>query len=198
MGDPYRQAQPGEPLRIPARVYNALLALLRERPASTDRDHGGASGAVLIRNDSGADQEQNAVLGIDGIVFSPTDNEGEFRQRPTLVGTAPAVDYRGSFVVLAEPIAAGAIGRAWVRGVCAVRIDVTDADHGCADVKDGDSSQLESAETGAAQILYRESGTGTKWAVVRLGNAPPRGDTPYTVYQVKSDGTSGFDWVRAH
>ncbi len=44
--------------------------------------------------------------------------------------------HRGRFVILAEPIPAGAIGSAWVAGACPVQVDVTDASHVWADVKD--------------------------------------------------------------
>ena len=83
MGDPYRQAQPGEPLRIPARVYNHLLALLRERPAHTDAGQAAAprAGTVLVKNTSGADREQFDILGIDAPVFTPGENEDGFRTR---------------------------------------------------------------------------------------------------------------------
>ena len=79
-----------------------------------------------------------------------------------------AADHIGNFVILLEP-AAGEIGRACISGVCPVRVDVNDEDDQFADVKDGEATMLESAPTGSARIIWKESGTGTKWAVVRLG-----------------------------
>ena len=66
-------------------------------------------------------------------------------------------------------------------GVVPTQIDVTDEDHDYAVAKASDSTQLSSATGGTAQILWKESGTGTKWAVVRLGGAGGRKDKPAVV-----------------
>ena len=50
-----------------------------------------------------------------------------------------------------------------------MQIDVTDEDHEYADVATADMAKLASATSGAAHILWKETGTGTKWATVRLG-----------------------------
>ncbi|MGB0890082.1 MAG: hypothetical protein ACPGWS_07350, partial [Solirubrobacterales bacterium] len=44
------------------------------------------------------------------------------------------------------------------------------------DIKSGETSHLESAVRGGARILWKESGIGVKWAVVRIGNCcePPQ------------------------
>ncbi len=78
------------------------------------------------------------------------------------------------------PIPAAAIGLAHLGGVCQVQVAVTDAGHGWAEVKDSDSTVLGSAASGSARILSRESGTGTKWAVVRLGDQPSGAATAAT------------------
>jgi hypothetical protein len=74
-------------------------------------------------------------------------------------------------VICAEPIANGSIGAAWAGGVCQVQIEVSDADHAYADVSDGQLTRLASAESGPCTILWKQSGTGTKWAVIRFGGA---------------------------
>ena len=38
-----------------------------------------------------------------------------------------------------------------------------------ADIDDGDPSHLVSADSGAAKVLWKESGTGERWAVVQCG-----------------------------
>jgi hypothetical protein len=48
-------------------------------------------------------------------------------------------------------------------------MDVQNEDHRFADVGDEVAGHLVSAVSGAAEILWKESGTGVKWAVVRLG-----------------------------
>jgi hypothetical protein len=111
-------------------------------------------------------------------LISPTDNEPEFLSRVALEVTLPSwPDDAGRFVILAEPLAAGEIGRAWASGVCQAWIDVTDEGHRFADIDDG-SSVLVSRGTGAASILWKESGTGTKWAIVRLGTCAGTASNP--------------------
>jgi len=174
MGDPFRKAISGEPLRIPAQTWNAMLEVAqahRDRQEHLGREARprGTGGIVLVKNATGADVGRFSVLGVEGVVITPTDNEAEFLGRTALTGVAPTTDHRGRFVVLLEPLRAARLGRAVVTGPTPVQIDVTDEDHGWADVKDGDATQLASAHTGSARILWKESGTGTKWAVVLLG-----------------------------
>jgi hypothetical protein len=51
---------------------------------------------------------------------------------------------------------------------------MTNASHEYAEMKDSDSTQLSSGVKGTASILWVESGTGTKWAVVNLDCMIPR------------------------
>jgi len=171
----FSKVLPGDALELPASTYNAMIDAARAnqssatvgpspRPRSTGQ-------TVLVKNSSGADVIQYGVLGIDSVVFTPTDDLQEFKNGWALDCSGPtAGTHEGVFVVCAEPIANGAIGRGWVNGTCVVQIDVLDAGHQFADITDGDDSQLTSATYGSARILYAEAGTGTKWAVVRLDN----------------------------
>ena len=75
------------------------------------------SGIVLVKNSSGADRDRFDILGIDGPIIAPTDNPDEFKNRVTIDGITPAMaDHTGQFVILAEPIASGAIGRGHLDG----------------------------------------------------------------------------------
>jgi hypothetical protein len=71
-----------------------------------------------------------------------------------------------------EPIAKGAIGRAFIHGVCPAYINMRGANHRFADVTDGNADHLSSGDIGAAQILWTPGGTGNLWCLVRLGPAP--------------------------
>jgi hypothetical protein len=70
-----------------------------------------------------------------------------------------------------------------------VKVDVTDEDHGYADVTDADATKLTSVSRGSAQILWKESGTGLKWATVRLG-VPP---APFRYWIAQA--AANFAWV---
>ena len=214
----------GNPLRIPAEFYNLLQQMAREYLAGKRSGAGAVEGAhpfdiILVKNVSDTDVAQFGILGIHDILFTPTDNELGFKERPALCGTTPDADlHTGKFVVCLDPIpcavaedpeaeppitgSSAGIGRALLVGATPVQIDVIDEDHAYADVKDGDSTQLQSCGSGAAQILYKESGTGTKWAVVRLGVPPVPfrigTDSICLAREYYDDHASGDSWSYQH
>ena len=145
------------------------------------RDNGAAVGPsagpsaythILAKNATTGSVRRWGVLSVAGVVFTPSGATGnatqQFQDQPVLSGGLPTGG--SAFVVAVEPIAAGKIGRVAVAGVVQAKINITDAGHGFAKAKDGDLTQLSSADTGDAQILWKESGTGaSKWAIVRFG-----------------------------
>ena len=129
---------------------------------------------ILVQNDSDADQERMAVLGIDDWLFDPSQEEAKYKSRASASCVVPEADtHDGKFVILAEPIADGKVGRAYASGICPVKIDVQSADDEYADIADAETGHLESGSSGSAQILKKESGTGEKWALVRVSNVSP-------------------------
>jgi len=178
-----KKVKAGDPLCISATTFNTFVDAARDflsrrqgtggRPSQSFRQ----TGIVLLQNDSGADAPRFAALGIDSPVIDPGDNEDEFTSRVALSGVTPvAGTHEGLFAVCLEPIADGEIGRACVSGVCPAVVNVTDASHQYADIADG-QVVLTSCSRGAAQVLWRETGTGLKWAVVRIGaTSPAAGD----------------------
>ena len=170
----------GDPLEIRAPVWNAMLDAARDRQArghATERTPGPDFRGVpiLIKNNSGADRSQYDILGVSGVVFAAMDDG--FKQRIVLTGVTPATgSHEGKFAVLAEPIGDGDIGSAVVDGTTICQVNITDAAHEFADIANGDAAKLVSGETGPTQIIWIESGTGTKWAVVRIGNKAVEGE----------------------
>jgi hypothetical protein len=177
MSDALKKVQSGQKLQIPAQAYNAFIdaavdyrrrtAHIGQKAEPTTRQ----TSIVLVRNDSGSNQNRLAVLGIDAPIIDPATNDNEFKNRVALSCVTPAVDtHGGKFVILAEPIAAGKIGQAYAAGVCPVQIDVEeDREYTSVDIADGETTSLAASDTGSATILWREGGTGVQWAVVRLG-----------------------------
>jgi len=193
MSDALRKVQTGQRLVIPAAAYNAFIdaavdyrrrtARIGQKAEPSQRQ----ASIVLVRNDSGGDLNRLAVLGVDAPVIDPAANEDEFKNRVALVGVTPAADtHVGKFVVLAEPIASGKIGRAYAAGVCPVRIDVPDEDHEYpfAEIAEGVTDNLKVSYYGSAAVLWREGGTGVQWAVVRLGKTMPMHVFPVELTQV--------------
>ena len=180
-GDDLKKVTRGAPLRIPAAAYNSFLdaaADYRNRTLGNQAEispHDSRPGIIYVKNDSGGDRDQFAVLGLDDIVISPDDNEREFRSRVVLSGKTPAKEsHLGRFCVLAEPMKSGRIGRAFVDDICQVKLNVPreDEEPRFADIKDGQTGNLEAAVYGSATILWRKGGTGVQWAVVRIGRFP--------------------------
>ena len=191
MGDHLKKVQSGDALKIPAATFNAMIDAARDhrqRQRDRGRDAKPAfrqTGIVPVKNASGADRDRFDVLGVDSPIFTPADSLDGFKNQVAFEGVTPSVsDHRGRFVVLLQPIASGEIGLACVSGVCPAQVEVSDDanDAGCryADVK-ASAAALDCLASGSAAILWREAGTGTKWAVVKLGVEPNReGDGVWT------------------
>jgi hypothetical protein len=178
-GNAFRKLQAGQRLKaIPAKAWNAFLDAAAK--TNTIGPPGAADGSgltdnrsiVLVQNNSGYTVPSQGILGIDSILISPADNAESFLLRPGLSCVTPTAAHLGRFVVLLEPARDGAIVRGVLGGVVQVKVSMVESGQKWADVLDGDATQLESGNVGTAQILYVESGTGTKWALVRLGVLP--------------------------
>jgi len=195
MSNPLKKVQSGQRLHIPAAAYNAFVDAAidhRQRLSNIGKEsqpsHRSAD-IVLVRNDSGSPRQQFDILGIDGPIISPAANETEFRSRVALKGVTPGESHIGKFVVLAEPLANGKIGKAFIAGACPVKIDVPDEDHEWryAEIADGVAANLKVSMQGSAGILWREGGTGVQWAIVRFG----RGLAGIIFCRLDSEYTSG-------
>lgn len=182
MDDGLKKVNLGDRLRIPASAYNAFVdAALDGRALNLagGRPHWRHSDLITVRNQSGDDQDQFAVMGIDGPIFNPSDELQlpEFQDYVGLDVTIPTVsDHWGLFVILAEPIPDGEIGAATITGATVVKIFIGAGEDWVkfADVFEGETGYLMPSTTdpyGSAQILWKEPGEGVKWAVVRLSNS---------------------------
>lgn len=158
-----------------------MLAVVRDGPQ--DGRLGGPFGGPgarcgRVRNDTAATIPRFGILGLDGPVFDPGQDESAFLAAPlVLAGSMPDSDLHtdGRFAIALTPIKAAALGPAVLAGVCAVRLEVAEAMAAVrfADIKDGSAAVLAAAPTGPAVILWRDPGSGawprTVWGLVRLG-----------------------------
>ena len=185
-GDPFRKVTTGEQITsLPAVAWNAFIdAALAERKRNRQVAPGGAQAflqgdIIRVKNNSGSDCDRFNILGLDVPVILPTGHSGddlpEFQSQILQSGITPTTaSHLGKFVVLLDPIADGEVGRAYASGCTPCLINVQHADHVMADVYDSQPAKLQSSHAGAAQILWKaSSGTGDKWAVVRLGRFGP-------------------------
>ncbi len=199
MSDILKKVNSGDPLRIHARTYNAFIDAALDHQ---HRQHSGqttsparlasantsasAGNVVLIRNDSGQNRQRFEILGINAPVFLPTDHLEEFQRQVAIACVEPVIDeHADRFVILSEPVRAGAIGRAWVSGVCPVQVVVDDETFMFAEVQDGDATSLKAVLIGPVTIVWKEPGVGTdlRWALVRFGSAPIPGVIPVKVWR---------------
>ncbi len=129
---------------------------------------------VLIKNTTGTNLPRYAILGIAGPVSDPQTQPDEFRHQIVLVGVTPTEDHCGRFVILKDDIPDGFVGEAVIAGACLAKVLVSSGqeDFSFANILPGDTSVLSARVIGGARILWRESGVGTKWAVVRLADVP--------------------------
>lgn len=195
-----RPLKPGDPLTDgphSAAAWSELVdraryveRLRRNGPNDTPRPLFADRTMVRIKNSSGTTRDRFDILGIDDSLLDPSTSLGAFQNQRLLDGDTPdAGSHYGKFVVLAQPLIADAIGWAWISGVCVVKVDFDYADQPFADIKNGDAGLLAANEGGAAKILYKESGTGTKWALVVLGAA----EYPTIVGKLDGDLNCGSD-----
>lgn len=147
---------------------------------------------VLVRNNTGDDQDRYAALAIETPLVTPDENDATYRSRIMFDGTVPTTDDVGKFCILFEPLADQQVGRALVFGAALTQINITNESDGYADVVDG-STVLTSAATGAAKILWKAEDTGEGIdAVVLLGSGGGGGSvTPGQMGQVEMTVTDG-------
>jgi len=173
MGDPFKKVQPGDRLEIPAAAYNAFIdaALAHRASAQQGPPSLRTRRTVLVRNDTGSALPRYAVVGIGAPLIDPADNESGFQERIAFSGATPAAEHFARFGILQVPLPAGAIGSAVVAGATICRLTIVDASHRFAELSAGVTSELRTCHAGSAEILWKESGTGSgKWAVVRLNS----------------------------
>lgn len=164
----------GEKFHFAAQTYNELTGLIEKDRQNQLSTHASFSARgqqwVRVKNGSGVDVPRFGVLGIEGILFDPATTLPAFLERAVFCGQLPSETHQaGRFLICAEPIRDGAIGRAWADGIVTVRMDVQNPSHQYATVKPDDTTQLMSTDQGLCYILYKEAGVGQKWAVLRYG-----------------------------
>ena len=97
----------------------------------------------------------------------PESSDHDLATRPTVY----AADALKDQVALVSG-GAGGIGRATLAGVTVARVDVRREEDGFAELETGNATALRSVPYGSTRILWKEAGTGVKWAVVRPSDRP--------------------------
>ena len=179
-GDDLKKVSAGQPIRVNAATWNAFIDAAQDYRQRT-QNIGSASaasawkpGVIFVRNDTGADRDQFAVVGLGSIVIGPSDNLREFKTHTVLSAVTPNINlHKGKFAILQQPIKSGKIGMACVDCISIAQVNITSTAHQTAEIADATTANLVSSDSGSAMILWAETGTGVKWAVVRFGPIPP-------------------------
>jgi hypothetical protein len=177
MPDPLRKVHPGQELadNITAAAWNAFVDAAAAHRAGQLAQLADAFGAaadssiIVIRNDSGGARDRYDILALSNVVFTPADNLNSFQTAVAWIGSLPTLAHVGKFALLLEPAATSRFARAAIGGTWVTKIQVDHVQHTHADVAPS-SARLTSNWFGSVEILYKESGTGEKWGVVRFGS----------------------------
>jgi len=181
MGDVFRKVRSGQPLRIPAAAYNAFVdAAVDLRRRERNSNAGPAlepaqRGIVLVRNDSDDDIDPYHALSITGVLVQPDneDQERTFHSRTPLTGEIATDESPSlSFVLALQPIKPGDLGRCVLTGVTPARVFITNETDTTCELAP-DETVLASTPMGGIPILWKEEGTGEKWAVIEMGQPSP-------------------------
>jgi hypothetical protein len=177
VSDAFKKVRPGDKLEIQARAWNQVIDQVTTKPRFATGDPGGSSTYLEVpcENKSGNNVPRWGVLAITGVLVQPTGASGanatnSFQRQPGVIGVTPSGPVYGRFVIAVEPINNDTIGRVAIDGVVQCKVHVRDTKHKFARTKDGSVSQLESADSGDAVLLWAEPTSGTdKWGLVRIG-----------------------------
>lgn len=172
-----RYLTPGERLAgYPADAHNAFFDTYKRVHQQGGPSNGtGQTSSVptvtcLVENSTGADITADfPILKLTGTVFDYDDSEQAIYRGVAFTGGTPAADTDiGNVAVVQGPIANGAMRAAVLLGPTWCQVNVSDAAHTFAKPK-ASSAELASDAASGARIIWKQTGTGTKWALVLLG-----------------------------
>jgi hypothetical protein len=177
--DPRGHVRPGDKLRIAAEQINWIN---RQMAADTSFGGGPLAGVepgknvILARNNTGGDVPRWGVMAIGGVEINPTAGDTQrrsFEEQPCITGTMPSATTGAAFCIAVEPIKSGKIGRVAVAGVVQAKITVGSGVTGDRARPHASRETLELAADGPARVLWRPSGSGTVWGLVRIDEGDP-------------------------
>jgi hypothetical protein len=128
---------------------------------------------ILLRNDSGGAVPQYGILGIgDPLHLWDGDDaalQAEFLRNPrAFKGLLPTSAHENRYALAMQAIPKDQIGACALRGVYPCILNMTDASHKQASPTVGDVTKMTSDDCGFADIVWVESGTGDKHALVAV------------------------------
>jgi hypothetical protein len=196
MAKSFKTARAGEPLEIEADWKNTGNEVFQEflrrqknggQPPVPDRSRV----TITVQNKLGLALNHLELVGLGTPVFLPATSLNSFKFSEPVFQTILPPPLQ-PFGVLLDPIGIDGVGDAVLEGLAVAKVSFT---HDKMPYADGDTTvaTLEGRGDGYAQVLWKESGTGDKWAVLLLG-AGPRGYFPVDLATTAGQ-TSGANGV---
>ncbi len=179
----FQKVKKGDGLEFVASEHNAMIDAAVANKAGHIKQPRQFSNAaqverfvVRVRNDHSANLQPFHVLGIkDTDIFQkPTLDLPFFQQNHGFIGVLPTIDHAKSFVVTAQPLKSGKIGRCTIAGLTACQVLIQSLTDEFCEAIPGDITKLKSvAGNGPARILWKDKGIvqagQVVWCIVQLG-----------------------------
>jgi len=183
---------------LPALAVNGLFGLLegQKHRESKGEAAGSSSDAVeiLIQNKTGAPVFAGYVVEVGDVVYPHADNSGDFLSEHVFEGNVPSASST-KVAIIQEPLSADATGKAIVAGITIVKLNVSDSADTHASPT-ATTAELTTGTSGLAEIIWKESGTGTgKWAKVLLTGQPQQSLEYVNLYLPYGCGGNSFDFA---
>lgn len=164
-------------------------------------------GVTTLYNATGETLSTGSIVGIGEWLYSPTVAPDQWNVLPLLRALEPTEDHVDNWAIILTGGAAGETVTAAVSGgEWQVLVDVTNEEHKFVAAVSGDMAKLASSTSGIGRILWKESGTGEKFACVvfgrsavaarrfcRMTNAIYPGDTSIAATELIWNGTGHDD-----
>jgi hypothetical protein len=177
MGEQFRKVMPGDPLKIPAEAWNALVDLSQQQKNQQHDLISQAEGTsrqstlAKVRNQTGVDLDRFSIVALGTPIITPTANLKEFKRQISFQGLVPSAGTGPRFGVLLEPLKNNLIGTVAVAGCVITRVSVGATAYACAETVNGQNGYLRSVPHGPSSVLWIESTGAVRWAVIRFDDA---------------------------
>jgi hypothetical protein len=188
-----RKVSSGEKFKVKANTWNSFIDAANyhknhQLQLGSEALRGNAkTGIILVSNDSGGLLEQFSPVVLDDLIIQPDDDEKEqeFKSRvPVFSGKKVSADNKDKpFAILQVPLESEKLGKALLQGITPAKINIGNESHKYAKLS---ASGLVSTSIGIGRILWKESGTGEKWALLQLGGGGSGGNN-YSGFLLTAD-----------
>lgn len=170
----------GEPLQISAAAWNDVNAIVAAwRAGKLDVAAGGNAvprpQTVIVKNGTSSNLSAFSILGLGDPLIDFTvgalSHELYGGLRWNGVSPSTSTPHYGRYAITQEPVVAGGLVRAAVHGVTLAWLSVTHSADTACEITNNDPTRMTTGAVGTSRILWKESGTGVRIGLIRLGDA---------------------------